>query len=347
MIRFTHAFGLAFGLSILVAPATFATVTFDWATIGHAGNANDPEDGDVFLPGVQNLGAVSNEFRIAIFEVTNTQYAEFLNIVAASDPNGLYDLGMADPNGGIVRSGIDGAYTYAVAAGREDFPVINVSFFEAMRFVNWLHNGQGTGSTESGVYTISDGLSETRDANATYYIPTEDEWYKAAYYQPAADGGDSDDYWLYPTSSNAEPIADVDANIDNPLFTSTPAGNYNANYYGLFDMGGNLDEWNEGIVVTNLRGLRGGSWGLSFQLMQSSNRAGIAPTTKRAVTGIRIASAVLAGDLNSDSVVDTADLGILIGQFGTAGPEGDINGDGIVDTADLGILIAAFGTSRP
>ena len=52
----------------------------------------------------------------------------------------------------------------------------------------------------------------------------------------------------------------------------------------------------------------------------------------------------LVGDLNNDGVVDTADLGILIGAFGTADPIADINGDGIVDTADLGILIAAFGS---
>lgn len=50
-------------------------------------------------------------------------------------------------------------------------------------------------------------------------------------------------------------------------------------------------------------------------------------------------------DLNADGVVDTADLGALIGQFNTPGPSADINGDLIVDTADLGIMIAAFGTT--
>ena len=52
-------------------------------------------------------------------------------------------------------------------------------------------------------------------------------------------------------------------------------------------------------------------------------------------------------DLNDDSVVDTADLGILIAQFGTSGPAADLNDDGVVDTADLGILIAAFGQPCP
>lgn len=52
-------------------------------------------------------------------------------------------------------------------------------------------------------------------------------------------------------------------------------------------------------------------------------------------------------DLNGDGVIDTADLGILLGEFGTAGPGADINCDGVVDTADLGILLGAFGASCP
>jgi len=67
-----------------------------------------------------------------------------------------------------------------------------------MRFVNWLENGQpadGSG-TESGVYTIGSGVNETRAAAASYFIPSEDEWYKAAYYDPrleAAGGPPGDD----------------------------------------------------------------------------------------------------------------------------------------------------------
>ncbi|MCB9838606.1 MAG: trypsin-like serine protease [Phycisphaeraceae bacterium] len=53
----------------------------------------------------------------------------------------------------------------------------------------------------------------------------------------------------------------------------------------------------------------------------------------------------VAGDLNNDGVVDTADLGGLLGSFGGTGTFADINGDGIVDTADLGILLNNFGNS--
>ena len=51
----------------------------------------------------------------------------------------------------------------------------------------------------------------------------------------------------------------------------------------------------------------------------------------------------LLADLNDDNIIDTADLGILIGEFGTIGDLADLNNDGIVDTADLGLLIASFG----
>ncbi len=49
------------------------------------------------------------------------------------------------------------------------------------------------------------------------------------------------------------------------------------------------------------------------------------------------------GDVNGDGLVDAADLGLLIGAWGTADPAADINGDGSVDAADLGLLIGAWG----
>ena len=58
---------------------------------------------------------------------------------------------------------------------------------------------------------------------------------------------------------------------------------------------------------------------------------------------IKLVPAFAIGDLNADGQVDTADLGILIGAFGTNDNAADINADCIVDTADLGILIGNFG----
>ena len=114
---------------------------------------------------------------------------------------------------GIARSGSSGSYSYSVI-GNGNHPVAYVSWLDAARFTNWLHNGQPTGlgevnaSTEGGAYTLNGDTTsgmETKNASAAYWIPTEDEWYKAAYYQSAANGGDADGYWEYPTMSNLTP----------------------------------------------------------------------------------------------------------------------------------------------
>jgi len=159
-----------------------------------------------------------------------------------------------------------------------------VSYFDSIRFVNWLENGQPNGGsgTESGAYTIANGVNEARALNATYFIPTEDEWYKAAYYQPEAQGGDMDSYWGYPTASNAVPIiatANSVGDISNPganiinysrgadwngqdgnLTTVGSAGPLSASFYGTFDQGGNVWEWNETVVGICCQVIRGGDW---------------------------------------------------------------------------------------
>ena len=182
-----------------------------FVTVGDPGNPNDPLDYDN-NPST-NYGAVGSTYAIGTYEVTLNQYTAFLNAKAASDPLSLYNPGMATDlnSAGISRSGSSGSYVYAVI-GDGSRPVTYVSFYDALRYANWLHNGSGSGSTETGAYTLlggtaapSNGLTVTRNGGAQYWIPSENEWYKAAYYQPAAAGGDADGYWLYPTGSNAIP----------------------------------------------------------------------------------------------------------------------------------------------
>lgn len=55
--------------------------------------------------------------------------------------------------------------------------------------------------------------------------------------------------------------------------------------------------------------------------------------------GLGILTVSPEGDLNGDGIVNGADLGLLIGAWGTDGP-GDFNKDGVVDAADLGLLLA-------
>jgi len=300
-------------LMAVAACPVFAEVSFEWVTVGNPGNAPDPLN-EGSIPGI---GSVPYVYRIAKHEVTNDQYAQFLTAVAVTDTNGLYNALMdSEARGGITQSGSPGAFTYNVKTNMGDKPVMFVSFFDAMRFVNWLHNGQPTGAqdagtTEDGVYSISDGLSETRAADALFFIPTENEWYKAAYHQPSAQGGDNDDYWLYPTVSNSVPTvatANATGDISNPganvvnynlgadwngqdgnVTTVGSAGPSSESFYGTSDQGGNLFEWSE-TVVSNTHRRRGGSWGSDESFLRSSALGNADPSGEFITHGFRVAS---------------------------------------------------------
>ena len=52
-----------------------------------------------------------------------------------------------------------------------------------------------------------------------------------------------------------------------------------------------------------------------------------------------------AGDLNSDGLINLADLNLVLANFGQTGDVGDATGDGVVDLADLNAVLASFGGS--
>ena len=111
---------------------------------------------------------------------------------AKTDTYGLYSAGMTTSSiNRISRSGVSGSYTYAVNPGSGNKPITYVSWFDAARFCNWLRNGQQTGAgaaltAETGASTLSGATSGiiTKNVGATVWIPSESEWYKAAYYEP-------------------------------------------------------------------------------------------------------------------------------------------------------------------
>jgi formylglycine-generating enzyme required for sulfatase activity len=307
------------GLALLAAPAS--AVTIDWVIVGNAGNAPDTASNCRSA----NCGSVGYEYYISRYEVTNAQYAEFLNAVAASDPLALYSPKMGSSSLGIctiphlcaiTRSGADGGYTYTVEAGFEDKPVFHVSFYDALRFANWLNNGQGSGDTETGAYTITvDGITNntiTRNPGATTFLPSENEWYKAAYYSP---GGI---YFDYPIGTDTEtscvaPESDTgnsaNCDCDQPancgFVGSTDVGVYglSPSPYGTFDQGGNVAEWNEQIVPSSGRGLRGGSWTGSSNELVASFANSAQSTFEFAAIGFRVASLVPEPDGTSASLL--------------------------------------------
>jgi formylglycine-generating enzyme required for sulfatase activity len=341
----------------------------DWVTVGNANNAGSPA-----------FGSVGYEYRIGTYEVTNAQYAAFLNSVAASDPNGLYNISMgSDPRGGITRSGVTGSYTYSVKPNMGDKPVNYVSWYDAARMSNWMTNGQGSGGTESGVYTFTGASSIsgiTRDLSNPnqVFIPTENEWYKAAYHQPVAQGGDTDNYWLYATQSNAVPTAASATSIGDVANPGQDVVNYLAgadwngqngnvttvgsagstSFYGAFDMNGNVSEWNETPIIPPFggaaRGKSGGGLVSDTTSLLSVNRGFDFPANESGFSGFRLASPVAgplcSGDVNGDGGANAADFVILAGNFGASVPQGtggDLNGDGLVNSADFVILAGDFG----
>ncbi|RRJ95591.1 PEP-CTERM sorting domain-containing protein [Opitutaceae bacterium TAV4] len=249
-------------------------ITMPTVTVGDIGNPANPAPYDD-LP---SFGSVSYEYQIGKYEVTNSQYAAFLNAVDSTGAN-TYNLYISDMSssiyGGITWNSSSGRYE--VKAGFDLKPVVYVSFYDAARFVNWLT----TGDTENGLYVFSaNGLTITSNpdhATSTgWAIASEDEWYKAAYYDPNKGGAGG--YWAYPTQSDS--ISDSQANFyngwDEPVLMEV--GSFVPSAYGTFDQGGNVLEWNDTLIYEGVergygtdRVMRGGAFdGYEDELATSS-----------------------------------------------------------------------------
>ncbi|MGO9112301.1 MAG: SUMF1/EgtB/PvdO family nonheme iron enzyme [Thermoguttaceae bacterium] len=291
--------------------------SLQFVTVGDPGNVADPATGGLY-------GSVPYIYRMGTFDVTMAQYTAFLNAVATkSDPYGLYNSNMGTDFStlGIARSGGPGSYSYSVtgsAPGANNMPVFFVSWGDAARFCNWLENGQptsgteATGTTETGAYTLNGDtttLLETRNAGATYFLPSENEWYKAAYY---VGGGTNAGYWTYPTRSNSPPsnvlsaTGTNNANYRDPnlVFTDptnylTPVGSFadSPGPYGTYDMAGDVWQWNEASIYGAYRGIGGGSWDGPYEYLASSNISAAYPIYGDGGTGFRVASVPEPGNI--------------------------------------------------
>jgi formylglycine-generating enzyme len=276
-----------------------SSVVMDFVPIGNLGNAADPNTG--YGP----LGSVGYKYPIARNETTAAQYCTFLNSVAKADPYRLYSSGMGFTNyiANISRTGSSGSYSYSVISGDEQRPVTLVSWFDAARFCNWMQNGQGSGSTETGAYTLNGAMSGLYSVNAgaQFWIPTENEWYKAAYYDPT--NGPTGGYWKYPSRTNTVPGNTVGvtgaANYDDGDYVGYPGealtevGVYGANsasYYGTNDQGGNAHEWLDFKVANFLQSIRGGSALSDVDPLGSNYRLNQGPDQEYGDTGFRIAT---------------------------------------------------------
>lgn len=161
-------------------------------------------------------GSVAYEYKISKYLVTNQQYAEFLNNVNDDGPKtkSLYDDRMeSNPAGGIIYVPCnDGINKYVVKENMANKPVVFVTWLNAAKYINWLNYNKNC--------TVDDLMDGTYDLNTDtkyrksvltdfpnlYFLPNENEWYKAAYYDPNKNNG-SGGYWKYGTGYNEDPMA--------------------------------------------------------------------------------------------------------------------------------------------
>ena len=184
----------------------FAAQAAEYVTIGNPGNAVD----------YNSYGAVAYTYKVSKYEVTGAEFGAAI----AADPR----VGTSTPSSGST-------------------PAANVSWYEAAKYCNWLT----TGDAYNGAYQF-DGSGTltnvmTRDqifsaGDLFYVLPTEDEWYKAAYFKSDASG-----YSVYANGTDTAP-SQTDANYYG-YYATWDVGSGTVEQNGTYDMNGNLMEWME------------------------------------------------------------------------------------------------------
>lgn len=265
------------------------TFVIDFVTIGDPGNAAD-------ATGNPNpAGSVADYYRIGKYEISE----QMIN-----KANTLGGLGITQTNRG------------------PDKPAANVSWNEAARFINWLNTSTGNppaykfdvqpggaGYNSNANALLWDGTDGAafnpanpyRNALARFFLPSLDEWYKAAYYDPNTGA-----YYDYPTGSDVAPVGVGGGTAAGTAVYTQPFGNGPADVmdagglspYGTMGQGGNIFELEEtdfNLVngpVTDARGLRGGYWSSGALNLQATNRVSSAPTNQQSFIGFRVAAVI-------------------------------------------------------
>ena len=266
---------LVVGVLLSVANVASATVVqginIDFVAIGDAGNAGDTRG----AASPSGAGSVAYGYSIGKYEITNGQWDTFVS--AAGAPTG-------NPSN---------AYDTSASWTGTDVPTNEVSWYEAAQFCNYLTTGdksQGAyqwsgNNTNPGDFTGIDRDSAISTYGMVYVIPTEDEWYKAAYYTGSG-------YSTYANGTDTAPVAGTDTNYDSAIGHPWEVGNGTIEQNGTFDMLGNVFEWNETLFGSGSnRGFRGGSYySYYFGFLSSSYRSSSSPSEDFLDMGFRVAS---------------------------------------------------------
>jgi formylglycine-generating enzyme required for sulfatase activity len=265
----------------------------EFAHIGSPGNTAD-------TTGRPNpAGAVAYDYYIGKYEISrdmvekyNTSYGTQSSLVIS-----MHDM---------TNEGGNGA----------NKPAAGVSWNEAARFVNWLNTSKGyaaaykftTGGVNDNVevWSISDAgfdpVNPFRNRNAMFVLPTTDEWYKAAFFDPVSNA-----YFDYTTGSDSLPTpvgsgTSPGTAVYNQGHSQGPADIYSAgglSPFGVMALGGNVGEWEEtskdGLNSSGAarRGLRGGIWSSSYGFLSSAVRFDDIPSidqSQNTTVGFRVVS---------------------------------------------------------
>lgn len=272
------------------------TFNIDFVTVGNPGNANDSgTTGSYFSP----YGGVSYTFRMGTYEISR-------------------DMITKANNGGTLGLTLQNMTSYGGNVGTH--PATGLSWNQAARFVNWLNVSSGwspaykfavqpggvgyTGNENLALWSPSDGgydaLNLYRNSNAHYFLPSENEWYKAAFYS-----GSGTTYFDYATGSDTMPTAVMSGTLSgtavyNQLGAQGPADIFLAgglSHYGTMGQTGNVWEWTESAadgsnnVSSESRAVRDMYWSQDVILMRSDNRFDAVPTVSPDIAGgFRVAS---------------------------------------------------------
>jgi len=258
----------------------------DFVRVGAVGNAAWAGDGTVGDRAV-GRGSVGYEYSIGKFEVTTAQWAGFFN-AAFDRPAGDALPHVVPPTywGAAGTTPINNtnpnARRWTVPAGNEMTPVGNISWRMAAMYCNWLHNDKATnreaflnGAYDASTFTYTPAGyfrdQQTRSPGARYWIPSWDEWLKAAHYDPnkANPDGSTGGWWKYSNGSNTPYVYGPQGVLVNGLMTTSnatwdssefpgfspfavPLGAY-ANVtspFGLYDVSGATAEWTEEVLYS-------------------------------------------------------------------------------------------------
>jgi formylglycine-generating enzyme required for sulfatase activity len=310
----------AFGTAAFAGPVP--DYDFQWATITHAGNAPYlwPEPGS---PEPVPAGSVGYEFRISRLEVTTSQWMEFVNTFSTQSDElrffGEPTFWGAGPDPTYEGPGMRWRLGGSPDAGMR--PVSGITWREAAQFTNWLHNDKGSNlsAIAAGAYDTStfstnpDGTFNdqlVRSPGAKFWIPSLDEWIKAAHFDPDRHGPEQPGWWAYPQESDEPPIGglpgigETNAGFDIPGFGEwrIPLGSYPEvqSPWGLWDVSGAAAEWLEWVTpfspVPSERGYDGASAGGLSTFIEAFDHIdgmqSLRPSGVNLNIGLRVASAV-------------------------------------------------------